>query len=223
MFDAIAPNYDKLNRIMTARLDIYWRWQLIRNLRKSNPSKILDVACGTGDLSLMMASRIPTAQAITGIDISSEMLAIAEKKLQKKKVAGSVQFAQADCLSLPFPNHSFDAATCAFGVRNFENTEQGLREMARVLSPEGKLLILELSTPPNYLMRKGYNLYAYKVIPFLGRLIAHDTQAYEYLPRSIEAMPQREQMVDIILRSGFSTARYISLSGGVATLYIASR
>lgn len=223
MFDGIAPNYDKLNRIMTARLDLYWRKRLISCLRKERPQRILDVACGTGDLSFMMASRISECQEVVGVDLSSEMLSVARRKMSAKKNGYKISFLQGDCLHLPFAEETFSAATCAFGVRNFENTEQGLREMARVLIPKGSLFILELSTPPNKFLRWGYRLYAHRVIPFLGKWFAHDMGAYEYLPLSIESMPQRMQMVELICRSGFSSARYLSLSGGIATLYIAHK
>lgn len=187
-FDKIARNYDRLNRLMSLGLDRLWRRRAVRGLN----GKVLDVACGTGDMIVELQKQ---GCSVTGIDLSEEMMAIARQK------APTATYMIADAEHLPFPDETFDAVTCAFGVRNFVHLEQGLKEMLRVLKPGGRMVILELATPDNPLIRPFYNLYTRRVIPLLGRAIAGNREAYTYLPQSIERFPKGDAFLEIIQNS----------------------
>ena len=211
-FDTIARTYDRLNRLMTLGLDRCWRKRALRGVQ----GNVLDVACGTGDMAVSLVERGCT---VTGIDLSEEMLAIARQK------APMVTFMIADAEHLPFPDASFDAVTCAFGVRNFVHLEQGLNEMLRVLKPGGQLVILELATPDTPLVKPFYNLYTRRIIPWLGSRIAGNREAYTYLPASIERFPKGDAFLEKIRNSQFPilNCRQRKLTFGVCRLYTASR
>lgn len=211
-FDTIARTYDRLNRLMTLGLDRRWRKRALRGIQ----GNVLDVACGTGDMAVSLVERGCT---VTGIDLSEEMLAIARQK------APMVTFMIADAEHLPFPDASFDAVTCAFGVRNFVHLEQGLNEMLRVLKPGGQLVILELATPDSPLVKPFYNLYTRRIIPWLGSRIAGNREAYTYLPASIERFPKGDAFLEKIRNSQFPilNCRQRKLTFGVCRLYTASR
>lgn len=211
-FDKIARTYDRLNRLMTLGLDRRWRKRALRGIQ----GNVLDVACGTGDMAVSLVERGCT---VTGIDLSEEMLAIARQK------APIVTFMIADAEHLPFPDASFDAVTCAFGVRNFVHLEQGLNEMLRVLKPGGQLVILELATPDSPLVKPFYNLYTRRIIPWLGSRIAGSREAYTYLPASIERFPKGDAFLEKIRNSQFPilNCRQRKLTFGVCRLYTASR
>ncbi len=211
-FDTIARTYDRLNRLMTLGLDRCWRKRALRGVQ----GNVLDVACGTGDMAVSLVERGCT---VTGIDLSEEMLAIARQK------APMVTFMIADAEHLPFPDASFDAVTCAFGVRNFVHLEQGLNEMLRVLKPGGQLVIIELATPDSPLVKPFYNLYTRRIIPWLGSRIAGNREAYTYLPASIERFPKGDAFLEKIRNSQFPilNCRQRKLTFGVCRLYTASR
>ena len=211
-FDTIARTYDRLNRLMTLGLDRCWRKRALRGVQ----GNVLDVACGTGDMAVSLVERGCT---VTGIDLSEEMLAIARQK------APMVTFMIADAEHLPFPDASFDAVTCAFGVRNFVHLEQGLNEMLRVLKTGGQLVILELATPDSPLVKPFYNLYTRRIIPWLGSRIAGNREAYTYLPASIERFPKGDAFLEKIRNSQFPilNCRQRKLTFGVCRLYTASR
>ena len=211
-FDKIARTYDRLNRLMTLGLDRRWRKRALRGIQ----GNVLDVACGTGDMTVSLVERGCT---VTGVDISEEMLSIARQK------APMVTFMIADAEHLPFPDASFDAVTCAFGVRNFVHLEQGLNEMLRVLKPGGQLVILELATPDTPLVKPFYNLYTRRIIPWLGSRIAGNREAYTYLPASIERFPKGDAFLKKIRNSQFPilNCRQRKLTFGVCRLYTASR
>ena len=211
-FDTIARTYDRLNRLMTLGLDRRWRKRALRGIQ----GNVLDVACGTGDMAVSLVERGCT---VTGVDISEEMLSIARQK------APIVTFMIADAEHLPFPDASFDAVTCAFGVRNFVHLEQGLNEMLRVLKPGGQLVILELATPDSPLVKPFYNLYTRRIIPWLGSRIAGNREAYTYLPASIERFPKGDAFLEKIRNSRFPilNCRQRKLTFGVCRLYTASR
>ncbi len=216
-FDPVAPSYDRLNRIMTAGLDRRWRRRAVRELSTSNfQLSILDVACGTGDLTLDLLRR---GHRVTGVDLSEQMLALARRK------AAPARFQLADAEALPFADASFDAVTCAFGIRNFVHLEKGLGEMLRVLKPGGRLVLLELATPDSPLLRPFYDLYARRVIPLLGRLLARNRQAYTYLPASIERFPKGQAFLDVLLNSKFKVqnCREQRFTFGVCRLYAATK
>ena len=211
-FDTIARTYDRLNRLMTLGLDRCWRKRALRGVQ----GNVLDVAGGTGDMAVSLVERGCT---VTGIDLSEEMLSIARQK------APMVTFMIADAEHLPFPDASFDAVTCAFGVRNFVHLEQGLNEMLRVLKPGGQLVIIELATPDSPLVKPFYNLYTRRIIPWLGSRIAGNREAYTYLPASIERFPKGDAFLEKIRNSQFPilNCRQRKLTFGVCRLYTASR
>ena len=228
MFDSIAPSYDFMNTMMTGGLHIRWRNKALRmagaRLHEGDPKKVLDVACGTGDVSFRLHELFPDAH-ITGLDLSPGMLSIAEKKLaaMDKDAGKHISFIEGDSLKMPFADGAFDMVTVAYGVRNFERLEDGYREMRRVLKPGGVLCVIELSEPANPLIKSGYRLYARHIIPLIGRMVSHDTRAYSYLPESIAACPQRGDMTAMMERAGFRDATFKSLTMGVITIYLASK
>ena len=221
MFDRIAPTYDKLNHLMSLGIDRRWRRAAVDALGQYKPKEILDIATGTGDFALLLAKRI-MPQHIVGADISEGMMAIGREKVEKEGLQHTISFRHEDCMQLTFPDGSFDAVTSAYGVRNFQDLDKGLREMRRVLRPGGHLLIVELTPPPRFPMKQLFWLYAHVVMPLLGRLISHDDSAYTYLPASMEAFPQPEQMEGILRSAGFSDVQWRRFTFGINTMYLAA-
>lgn len=216
MFDGIAGTYDRVNRLSSLGTDQRWRRRLVRELTRERPDRVLDVATGTADLAVMAAR---AGARVTGIDISANMLDRGREKVKALGLEGRIDLQRADGEALPFQDGSFDAAMAAFGVRNFEHLDRGLREMHRVLRPGGRVLVLEFSRPRGPLAPL-FRIYFHHVMPLIGRLMAHDQQAYTYLPRSVDAFPEGEGFLRILEGAGFvSTARW-SLSGGIASLYL---
>ena len=207
MFDHIAPAYDR-------RTALKW-------LRPHRPQQMMDVATGTGDFALL-ACRMLRPQSLVGTDISEGMMQVARHKAREAGLDDRIRFRREDCEALTFSDASFDAVTVAFGIRNFEHLDRGLREMCRVLRPGGHLVILELSTPDRPPMKQLYRIYS-RLIPLMGRLVSHDRSAYTYLPQSIRAFPQGEVMSESIRRAGFSDVRFRRLTFGVCTLYMATK
>lgn len=224
MFDSIAPAYDFMNNAMTFGLHRYWRNVALRQLSRSKPRRILDVATGTGDVAFNLHRRLPGA-SITGIDLSAGMLAIARNKLAAMPETDrrSITFLQADCLSLPFDSDTFDAITVAYGVRNFEHLADGYREMLRVLRPGGTLCVIELAQPQGTLTAPLYRFYSSRLIPAIGRLVSGDSSAYTYLPTSIAAAPQREAMTALMRSAGFTSCSFRTLTFGAIAIYTASK
>lgn len=218
MFDNIAPAYDFMNRAMTMGIDKLWRSKAVRLLRQSPHDDILDIATGTGDLAIKLARDLDPI-AVTGVDLSEGMVDIGRAKVEKAGLADVVTLGIGDCMYLPFTDSSFDVVTCAYGVRNFSDIGAGYREMARVLRPGGRAVILELSTPTSKLVKPFYDLYTRHVIPSVGRLVSKDVRAYSYLPESISAVPQGKDMTDLMIEAGFSEARFMPLTFGVCTIY----
>lgn len=211
-FDTIATNYDRMNRIMTMGLDRRWRKRAVKGLQ----GNVLDVACGTGDMVLELCKRGCT---VTGVDLSEEMLKIARQKTASANSKFSIfNFQLCNAEALPFADGEFDAVTCAFGIRNFEHLEIGLKEMARVMKVDGKMIIAELSTPDSILIRPFYNLYSHHIIPLLGSCIAGNRDAYSYLPSSIEQFPKGAKMLKILESCGLH-AKQRKLFFGVCRIY----
>lgn len=211
-FDKIARDYDRMNHLMTAGLDRCWRKRAVQGLH----GKVLDVACGTGDMAVELLRQ---GCSVTGVDLSKEMMAIAKQK------APQAEYRLADVERLPFGDASFDAVTCAFGVRNFVHLEQGLHEMLRVLKPGGRMVILELATPDSSLIRPFYNLYTRRIIPWLGQRLAGSREAYTYLPRSIERFPKGDAFLQLIKNSGFRIQESCQrkLTFGVCRMYVINK
>lgn len=222
MFNSIAPAYDVMNRMMTLGIDTIWRRKAVDMVGKYNPRRVLDVATGTGDLAFLIDKRLRPEQLL-GIDLSEGMLAIAREKALQMGVADRLSFAVEDCLSLSLPDNSYDAITVAYGVRNFENLKQGFAEMYRVLAPGGVLCVIELSTPEHFPMRQLYKFYTYTIIPLVGRIVSRDKQAYSYLPRSVAAVAQGEEMLDIFRSVGFKNCRLRRLTFGACTIYMGEK
>ena len=220
MFDAIAPAYDFMNRAMTLGIDIWWRRLAVKRLKRIAPAHILDVATGTGDFAIQLNDSLHP-QHITGIDLSQGMLDEARRKVKGKGLESTITFEQGDCMALLMQDNTFDAVTVAFGVRNFEHLQQGYQEMARVLRPGGMLCVLELSTPTNPLIRWFYDLYTLHIIPAIGSMKSGDKSAYRYLPQSIAAVPQGDDMLQLMRNAGLKEAIFRRLTLGVCTIYTA--
>ncbi|MBS1577725.1 MAG: bifunctional demethylmenaquinone methyltransferase/2-methoxy-6-polyprenyl-1,4-benzoquinol methylase UbiE [Bacteroidetes bacterium] len=218
MFDKLAGRYDMMNRVLSAGIDIGWRKKAIGLLKKEQPQSILDVACGTGDMAIMAAHMLKPKR-ITGIDISEQMLAVGKNKIEKEGLASVIELQKGDSETINFPHNSFDAITVAFGVRNFQTLENGIREMLRVLKPGGRLIVLEFSKPKNAAIRKLYNLYMGKVAPQMAGLFSQDKKAYKYLNESAKAFPDRQLFVDILNKTGYSDTSYKTLSLGICCIY----
>ena len=222
MFDNIAPAYDQLNHTLSWGIDKSWRKKAINWLKPFQPQRMMDVATGTGDFAIQ-ACRVLNPKELIGTDISEGMMNVGRQKVKDAGLEGRIAFAKEDCTALTFPDNRFDAITVAFGVRNFEDLDKGLREMHRVLDTDGKLVILELSEPDWFPMKQLYALYSKVVIPTLGKLLSKDRSAYTYLPQSIKAFPQGEVMKEIILKAGFREANFKRLTLGICTLYTATK
>lgn len=222
MFDKIAPSYDRLNHALSLGIDRRWRRTAVDALGKHQPQQILDIATGTGDFALLLAKRLKP-QHIVGADISEGMMAVGREKVKEEGLQNVISFQHEDCMQLSFPDGSFDAVTSSYGVRNFQNLDKGLQEMQRVLRPGGHLLIVELTPPPRFPMKQLFWLYAHVVMPLLGRLISHDDSAYTYLPASMEAFPQPEQMEGILRKVGFTEVQWRRFTFGISTMYLATK
>ncbi len=218
MFDDIAPHYDSLNHTLSLNIDKLWRRKTVRCVAACNPRRILDLATGTGDLAIAMAKAIPAAE-ITGMDISTEMLAVGRKKVADKALAERITLQEGDAEHLPFGEAAFDVETVAFGVRNFGDLAAGLREMHRTLRPGGHAVILEFSRPKNRLFRAVYEFYSYRILPRIGGLVSRNRGAYEYLPASIGEFPAPEAFMEMMRTAGFSECRARSCSFGIAQIY----
>lgn len=219
MFDNIAPTYDRLNHIMSLNIDRIWRRRVMRIIRRTKAVEILDVATGTGDLAIAMARSIAGTR-IVGIDLSEEMLTVARAKIERLGLAERISVAKGDAENLAtIGDATMDAATVAFGVRNFENIERGLSEIYRTLRSGGKLVVLEFSMPRNRLVRWVYAQYAHRLLPRIGAAISKDIQAYTYLPDSVEAFPAPERFATMLQGVGFKSVKRRSQSFGIAHIY----
>lgn len=222
MFDNIAPTYDTLNHRLSWDIDKGWRKKAIKRLAPFSPKKMLDIATGTGDFAIL-AARMLHPDKLIGADISQGMMEIGRQKVKQLGLDGVIRFDKEDCLHLSYEDKTFDAVTAAFGIRNFQNLEQGLREMWRVLRKGGHLCVIELTTPVAFPMRQLFSIYSHTVLPLYGRLISKDTKAYSYLTQTIEAFPQGEAMEQILRRAGFVEASFQRLTFGICTLYFATK
>ncbi|MCB0606934.1 MAG: bifunctional demethylmenaquinone methyltransferase/2-methoxy-6-polyprenyl-1,4-benzoquinol methylase UbiE [Lewinella sp.] len=222
MFDRIAPYYDLLNRVLSLGIDTRWRRKLVRKIAGQKPGQVLDVATGTGDVALEIHRQLPDS-LITGADISEEMLEIGRKKVAKKGLTAQIRLQAGDSENLPFPDNTFDAITVAFGVRNFEDLDLGLKEMNRVLKKGGKLAVLEFSKPVSFPFKQMYNAYFRYVLPVIGRLTSKDPRAYSYLYESVQAFPDGEDFIRILKNNGYKTLENIPLTFGICTIYLAEK
>ena len=220
MFNAISPKYDALNRILSAGIDQSWRRKTLREIRATGALNLLDVATGTADLALALAKGIPGSRVV-GVDISAGMLEVGRSKVRARDLEGRVRLDLGDGEQLPYEESSFGAVTVAFGVRNFENLEQGLRDMRRVLEPGGTLAVLEFSQPTAWPLRSLYLFYFTNILPRIGRLVSKDASAYTYLPNSVQAFPYGEAFAAKLREAGFKSVRVRPLTFGIESLYLA--
>ncbi len=219
MFNQIAHSYDGLNHILSLGIDRNWRKSAIRHLQKHcHPSTILDVATGTGDLAIL-ANKVLHPERITGIDISEKMMEIGIKKVSDLGMSDVIEFQKEDCTNLTFSSDSYDAVISAFALRNFENLDQSLSEMYRVLKPGGQIVIIDLCTPRSFPMKQLFWCYKKIVMPVIGRTISHDNHAYTYLPDTMDAIPQGESMSKIFTKAGFEDIHHKRLSFQMCMLY----
>jgi demethylmenaquinone methyltransferase/2-methoxy-6-polyprenyl-1,4-benzoquinol methylase len=217
MFNRIADRYDFMNRFLSARIDIGWRKKAIKWLKKDNPQTLLDIATGTGDMAIM-AYKILKPKQVIGIDISTQMLEIGRKKVEKEGLTNIIQLQEGDSETINLRENTFDAGMVAFGVRNFENLEKGLSEILRVLKPGGQLIILEFSKPKQPI-RSFYNLYMRVVAPQVARWFKQNKEAYQYLCESAKAFPDRQDLIDILNKVGYTDTRFKSVSLGICCIY----
>jgi len=218
MFDNIAGKYDFLNHLLTIGIDKIWRRNLIKILKQNKPTKILDIATGTGDLAIQASRSLENAQ-ITGLDISQGMLDVAIKKIKKHNLENQIKMIYGDSEKMPFEDNSFDAIMVAFGVRNFANLDQGLKEMNRVLKPGGTLLILEFSNPKNVIFKFVFNIYFKYILPLIGRLTSKDPKAYKYLFESVQAFPAYDNFLRIMSKADFKSNNYKIQTLGICSIY----
>lgn len=218
MFNNISGTYDFLNHFLSLGIDKIWRQMAIGELKKDQPKLMLDVASGTGDFAFE-AIRILKPEKIIGVDIAAKMLEIADKKAHKKGLQNQYETQVADSENLPFANHTFDALTVAYGVRNFENLEKGLAEMLRVLKPGSKAVILEFSKPKYFPVKQLYNFYFNSVTPAIGKLFSKDARAYSYLPESVAAFPDGAEFISLMKKAGYTDTKCRPLAFGICSIY----
>lgn len=224
MFDAIAHRYDLLNHLLSMNIDRRWRSKVVKMICRQNPASVLDIATGTGDLAIAVGRALPAVTRVTGIDLSPEMLRIGREKVAARFPERDFPMLEGDAEHLPFGDTSFGAVTCGFGVRNFENLTQGLREMHRVLTSGGRVYILEFSMPPKRnVLGRLYRFYFRHILPGIGRLISKDARAYTYLPESVGEFPYGERFCDLLAEAGFAAPQKRVLMGGIATIYTAEK
>ena len=222
MFDTISKEYDSINRIMTFGIDIKWRKRVVAIIAKNNPKKILDIASGTGDLAIMTAKKTD-AEEIIGVDISKGMLEIGEQKIKKANLSNRIKMQVADSENLPFETNYFDAICVAFGVRNFENLDIGIKEIHRVLKPNGVFVVLETSVPSLPIIKQLYLLHSNFLLPLFGKLFSKDPKAYSYLSESAKNFPYGKEFNNILEKNGFKEVQNKPQTLGVASIYIGKK
>lgn len=218
MFNNISKRYDFLNHFFSLGIDRRWRRKATAQLKEGQPKIILDIATGTGDLAIEVYKQLKP-EKIVGIDISTGMLAVGREKLDKKGLSTIISLEEGDCENLPFEDNSFDAIVVAFGVRNFENVEKGLREMARVLKPGGQCMILEFSRPKLFPLKQGFNLYFKYILPFIGRITSKDKKAYSYLYESVQVFPEGKDFTELLETAGLSNPKHTPMTMGICSAY----
>jgi demethylmenaquinone methyltransferase/2-methoxy-6-polyprenyl-1,4-benzoquinol methylase len=218
MFDNIAHRYDFLNRILSFGIDVGWRKKVVKMLAKTNAKLVLDMATGTADLALEI-SKVSGVQ-VKGVDLSEGMLEIGRQKVKGRGLDKVIELVKGDSERIVYADNTFDAATVAFGVRNFENLEQGLVELFRVIKPGGSLFVLEFSKPKQFPYKQGYNFYFKNILPTVGKFFSKDSSAYSYLPDSVDAFPDGANFQKVMEKSGFKSIEMYPLTFGTATIYV---
>ncbi|WP_452222608.1 bifunctional demethylmenaquinone methyltransferase/2-methoxy-6-polyprenyl-1,4-benzoquinol methylase UbiE [Lacinutrix chionoecetis] len=221
MFDTISEEYDGLNRVISFGIDVKWRKKVVDIVKATHPKSVLDIATGTGDLAINLAKT--SAEKIIGLDISSGMLEVGKTKVAAKNLDNKIELIIGDSENMPFKDNTFDAITVAFGVRNFETLENGLKDILRVLKPGGIFVILETSVPTKFPFKQGYNFHSKVILPTVGRLFSKDKTAYKYLSESASVFPYGEALNNILRNIGFINVKDLPQTFGVATIYTASK
>lgn len=221
MFNNISKEYDILNRVISFGIDVSWRKKIVKILKSKNPSTILDVATGTGDLAIAMVKT--NAQKIIGLDISKGMLDVGIEKIKDRNLNNTIEMVIGDSENLKYENDFFDAVTVSFGVRNFESLDSGLNEIFRVLKPNGSLVILETSNPTKFPFKQFYRFYSKFILPSIGKIFSKDKVAYNYLSESSAEFPYGEKFNNILKKIGFTNVVDFPQTFGVATIYVASK
>ena len=221
MFNNISKRYDLLNHLLSAGIDIYWRKKAIKLLKPYQPKHILDVATGTADFAIEALALNP--DKVIGIDISDGMLDMGREKLKRRHLDNRIELRLGDSEGLHFDDNTFDAVIVAFGVRNFENLHTGLKDMCRVLKPNGRLVVLEFSKPTQFPMKQLYNFYFKNVLPLIGNIISKDQSAYTYLPESVQAFPDGQAFLQALQQAGYTETRCKALTFGISSVYTAKR
>ena len=221
MFDNISGRYDLLNRILSLGIDVRWRKRAVKLLKERQPKQILDIATGTADFAIESLKVDP--EKVVGVDISEGMLEIGRKKIRKLGVDNTISLELGDSENLPFDSNKFDAVIVSFGVRNFENLQQGLFEIRRVLKNDGTLIVLEFSKPQKFPFKQIYNFYFRIILPVVGKLISKDNSAYRYLPESVESFPYGNSFLNILSNVGYKKTKCIPLTFGISSIYIGQK
>lgn len=220
VFRAVASNYDVMNDAMSMGVHRAWKWFAVAQSGVQAGDKVLDLAAGSGDLSLKFAKKVGEEGRVIVTDINEAMLEEGRKRLTDQGIAGNVDYCLVNAEQLPFDDNSFDCISISFGLRNVTHKEVALESMYRCLKPGGRVIILEFSQPTNETFRKVYDAYSFNVIPKLGELISNDRDSYQYLVESIRKHPPQEELKQMMLDAGFDRARYHNLTGGVVALHV---
>jgi demethylmenaquinone methyltransferase/2-methoxy-6-polyprenyl-1,4-benzoquinol methylase len=221
LFDSIAFRYDLLNHLLSGGIDLYWRRRAVEHLKEIAPRRILDVATGTADFALATMRLAP--RQVVGVDISEKMLSLGREKIAARGLDTVITLATGEAEKLAFEDGSFDAAIVAFGARNFENLEKGLAEMRRVLRPGGKIVVLEFSRPAVFPFKQLYMYYFRRILPFVGRMLSKNSEAYSYLPDTVMRFPEGDAFLAILGKTGFSSPAAERLTFGIASIYTGVR
>jgi demethylmenaquinone methyltransferase/2-methoxy-6-polyprenyl-1,4-benzoquinol methylase len=219
MFDRIAGKYDLLNHLLSFGFDLHWRKKMAGFLPAGNGLSFLDLATGTGDQLISIMNKTDRIFQAVGVDMATQMLEVAKKKIKKYKWCSKVQLKSGEGSKIDFPENTFDVVTISFGIRNFSELQRSLSEIRRVLKPAGRLLILEFSLPQNSVMRRLHLFYLRWVLPFIGRTISGDDYAYRYLNETIETFPYGASFCSLLSKSGFTQVEARALTGGIVTIY----
>ena len=223
VFHSVAARYDVMNDLMSFGIHRVWKMFTIELSGVRTGSKVLDIAGGTGDLAAKFAQRVGPEGEVVLADINESMLRVGRDKLTDRGLGHRVKYVQANAECLPFPDNYFDAITIAFGLRNVTDKDAALASMHRILKPGGKLLVLEFSKPQSTLLSKAYDLYSFRALPLMGKLVADDADSYQYLAESIRMHPDQETLKGMMLNVGFTTVKYHNMTGGIVALHVGNK